>query len=69
MKRRNEVAAQAVASLDAVQQKLRGFRVSGMAQSLPARLEQARSEGCDYLELLERPPRPCPRRIRPGLHA
>lgn len=54
MKRRNEVAAQAVASLDAVQQKLCGFRVSGMAQSLPARLEQARSEGCDYLELLER---------------
>lgn len=45
---------QTTASLEAVKQKLRDFRVSGMAQALPARLDQARTEGCDYLELLER---------------
>lgn len=54
MKRKPLNKHQAAASLQAIQQKLRGFRVSGMAQALPARIEQARSEGCDYLELLER---------------
>lgn len=54
MKTRRMDAERTTASLDAILQQLRGFRVSGMAQSLPARLEQARAEGCDYLELLER---------------
>jgi DNA replication protein DnaC len=45
---------QAGTSLEAIQQKLRDFCVSGMAQALPVRLDQARREGCDYLELLER---------------
>lgn len=41
-------------SQEAIKQKLRDFRVSGMAQALPARLDQARTEGFDYLELSER---------------
>lgn len=50
----NTSTAQTIASLESVQQKLKGFRVSGVAQALPARLDQARAEGCDYLEFLER---------------
>lgn len=54
MTRKRMDIPQTTASLEAVKQKLRDFRVSGMAQALPARLDQARTEGCDYLELLER---------------
>ena len=41
-------------TMEAVLQKLRDFRIRGMALALPARLAQARSEECDYLDLLDR---------------
>lgn len=39
--------------IEALQSRLRGFRVGGMALSLPGRLIQARARECDYLEFLD----------------
>lgn len=39
--------------LETLQQRLRGFRVGGMAKALPGRLLQARARECDYLEFLD----------------
>ncbi|MCB9495971.1 MAG: ATP-binding protein [Fibrobacteria bacterium] len=40
-------------TVESVQQKLRAYRISGMAQSLPGRLIQARATDGDYLEFLD----------------
>jgi len=42
-----------LATVESVGQKLRGFRVSGMAQSLPVRVIEARASDCDYLEFID----------------
>lgn len=41
------------ATVESVQQKLRAYRISGMAQALPGRLIQARASDGDYLEFLD----------------
>jgi len=38
---------------ETLQQRLRGFRVGGMAKALPGRVIQARARECDYLEFLD----------------
>ena len=40
-------------TVESVQQKLRAYRISGMAQALSGRLIQARASDCDYLEFLD----------------
>ncbi len=40
-------------TVESVQQKLRAYRISGMAQALPGRLIQARARDDDYLEFLD----------------
>jgi len=40
-------------TVESVQQKLRAYRISGMAQALPGRLIQARASDGDYLEFLD----------------
>ena len=40
-------------TIESVQQKLRAYRISGMAQALPGRLIQARASDGDYLEFLD----------------
>lgn len=43
----------AIPTIESVQQKLRAYRISGMAQALPGRLMQARASDGDYLEFLD----------------
>ena len=40
-------------TVESIQQKLRAYRISGMAQALPGRLIQARASDGDYLEFLD----------------
>ncbi|HNY32097.1 MAG TPA: IS21-like element helper ATPase IstB [Fibrobacteria bacterium] len=42
-----------IPTIESVQQKLRAYRISGMAQALPGRLMQARASDGDYLEFLD----------------
>jgi DNA replication protein DnaC len=42
-----------IPTVESVQQKLRAYRISGMAQALPGRLIQARASDGDYLEFLD----------------
>ncbi len=46
-------AISCLVTIESVQQKLRAYRISGMAQALSGRLIQARATDCDYLEFLD----------------
>lgn len=53
MKPKGKPSSDPVVTSEAICQKLRGFRVSGMALALPVRLIEARATDCDYLEFLD----------------